>query len=255
MMSSNASIRNTLLFLFFVSTPLAQYCVYVLGKDRMFCAIVNGYAFSIPMVLLYFYPFFLNRPLSYRVKIATVNWIIWLSVFTEIIFQIPHNIFTAQLHELKGSVIEWPFYSYGLSDSRWDNYHEGSGLTPAVWLINYNDAGLGVLVLLALLYYRSKKNSTQTTSQIALAKSKILFILVVVFRDATLWRETVEYMYDHHRQGYPYTTQDERYRGHAIAILWIVNGVWLLAPLLSIVWGYNEIAMLLNGSEKSVKKL
>lgn len=253
-------MRNSLLCLFFISTPISQYCVYVLDKDKIMVAIFNGYTFSIPMVLLYLYPFFfLSRPFSHRLKTATINWIIWLSVFTEVIFQIPHNIFTEQLHNLKGSVIEWPFYSYGLSDSRWDDYRHGgtTGLAPEVWLINYNDAGLGVLVLLALLYYQFHKNKNKNSEknitqeqEVAKSKSKIIFILIVLFRDATLWRETVEYMYDHHRKGYPYTTHDGTYRVHAIAILWIVNGVWLLAPLLSVVWGYNEMSevLLLNNS-------
>jgi len=34
--------------------------------------------------------------------------------------------------------------SYGLSDDRWNNYHNGTGLAPQVWLINVNDAGLGL---------------------------------------------------------------------------------------------------------------
>jgi hypothetical protein len=183
----------------------------------------------------------------YRIRTATINWIIWLSVFTEIIFQIPHNIFVKQLHDIKGSVIEWPFYSYGLSDSRWDDYQEGTGLVPEVWLINYNDAGLGLLVLLALLYHQSNKNTPRAVM------SKVLFILVVIFRDATLWRETVEYMFDHHRKGYPYTTEDPTYRWHAIAILWIVNGVWLIAPISSVVWAYNELSVLLNGKQTDSK--
>jgi hypothetical protein len=66
LMFVSSSIRNFLLCVFFGSTPVTQFCVYVLGKDRMFCAIANSYAFSIPMVLLYIYPYFLSRPLSQR---------------------------------------------------------------------------------------------------------------------------------------------------------------------------------------------
>lgn len=238
MTSSSGMIRNFLLVFFFASTPITQYFV-LLGKDRMTCAIANGYAFSIPMVLMYIYPYFQSRPMSERIKAATINWVIWLSVFTEIIFQIPHNLFVKQLNDIKGSSIEWPFYSYGLSDSRWDNYHNGDGLAPEVWLINANDAFLGIIVLTAMLYYKANKSSLQNGPA-----SKVIFVLVVIFRDATLWRETVEYMFDHHRKGYPYTTVDPVYRSHAIAILWIVNGVWLIAPIVSIVWGFNEITSL-----------
>lgn len=141
-----------------------------------------------------------------------------------------------------------------------------------MWLINYNDAGLGVIVLLALLFYQYKKHKHQHSHMgmnedankilpYDVAMSKVSFILVVMFRDATLWRETVEYMYDHHRDGYPYTTTDETYRIHAIAILWVVNGVWLIAPFTTVVWGYNEIALLVHErtsalySNKGTKKL
>jgi hypothetical protein len=151
------------------------------------------------------------------------------------------------LHDLKGSAIEWPFYSYGLSDSRWNDYSatgvsERVGLEPVVWLINCNDAILGILVLTALLYYRWCKKTPRESM------SRVILVLCVVFRDATLWRETVEYMFDHHTKGYPYTTNDSVYRVHAIALLWIVNGVWLIAPVTSLVWGYNEIESMLKGS-------
>jgi hypothetical protein len=95
-----------------------------------------------------------------------------------------------------------PFYSYGLSDSRWSEYNNGEGLDPAVWLINCNDGGLGVLVLLALLYQRTTSTGTSTSTKVA---ATLAFLLVTLFRDATLWRETVEYMWDHHRLGYETT--------------------------------------------------
>ena len=243
-------IHNMLLFFFFISTPVVQYLVFILENDKDYYAIINGYAFSIPMVFLYIYPFLLfNKTFYERVKIATMNWIIWLSVFTEIVFQIPHNLFVKQLNDMKGSVIEWPFYSYGLSDSRWNNYHDGSGLAPEVWLINYNDAGLGVLVLLALIYYKTHKNTPSEE------RSKVLFVLIVIFRDATLWRETVEYMFDHHTRGYPYTTYNYEYRTHAIVILWFVNGVWLLAPIISVLWGLWEIESTVNKSQVKDSKM
>lgn len=93
---------------------------------------------------------------------------------------------------MPSKVVEWPFYSYGLSDNRWDEYNSGNGIAPEVWLINWNDGGLGLLVALAAVYHHYNAGST---------RSLVLLVLLVLFRDATLWRETVEYMWDHHRHG------------------------------------------------------
>ena len=88
-----------------------------------------------------------------------------------------------------------PFYSYGLSDARWNSYSDGAGIAPEVWLINVNDGGLGLLVVMAAVYH-SKYGGTKDvgTGDAAGAGSLIVLVLVVLFRDATLWRETVEYM-------------------------------------------------------------
>eukprot|EP00613_Pedinella_sp_CCMP2098_P003427 CAMPEP_0171638712 /NCGR_PEP_ID=MMETSP0990-20121206/29173_1 /TAXON_ID=483369 /ORGANISM="non described non described, Strain CCMP2098" /LENGTH=229 /DNA_ID=CAMNT_0012212095 /DNA_START=73 /DNA_END=763 /DNA_ORIENTATION=+ len=99
----------------------------------------------------------------------------------ELVFQIPHNVFVSALEARKGSLVEWPFYSYGLSDSRWSSYsialkNEGgsavgsnssqkAGLDPAVWLINANDASLGFLVLYAWVLMQA-----QTKTQVAREK-------------------------------------------------------------------------------------
>lgn len=163
---------------------------------------------------------------------ATWNWVVWLSCMTEVVFQLPHNWFTDYLEYYKGTFIDWPFVAYGIADSRWCYY---TPLAPAVWLINYNDGALGVLCILALLFAnpwpRIGGRSTST----------LVLVLTVVFRDATLWRETVEYMWDHHRHGYPYTTTDPVYRPHAIAIVWLVNIIWLIAPLTTPIWAYHMI--------------
>ena len=120
--------------IFLLSTPIAALAVFYFEQDRQLWAIINSYGFSIGYNLLYAYP--LVVPLSpftwfgfkQRVHKAQMNWIIWLSVFTQICFQIPHNIFVAQLHHLRGSLVEWPFFAYGFSDSRWSDYNAGSGV-------------------------------------------------------------------------------------------------------------------------------
>ena len=244
------ALKFLLLVLFLASTPIALYAVYFLEMDRIYCAIANSYAFSIAMIGLYVYPFVIsdakyNNSMTQRIHNATMNWIIWLSVFTEIVFQIPHNLCVKQLHAIQGSAIEWPFYSYGLCDSRWNNYHDGTHLNFEVELINYNDAILGIFVLLSYLYYKNSNMNYQST---------IIFVLTVIFRDATLFRETVEYMWDHHHKDYIYTTTDEVYRIHGIVCLWLVNGIWLIAPIVSLFWGYNMIMPFMTHHAVKTKK-
>eukprot|EP00300_Choanocystis_sp_HF-7_P035083 c48354_g1_i1.p2 GENE.c48354_g1_i1~~c48354_g1_i1.p2 ORF type:complete len:250 (-),score=40.70 c48354_g1_i1:21-770(-) len=222
---------------FLLSTPIAVAAVFLGGQDRHWVAIANSYGFSIGYNLLYAYPLlfpFLTSAKGFKERLhkATMNWIVWLTVFTELSFQIPHNLFVKELHAIKGSVLEWPFFSYGQSDNRWNSYNGGSGLAPEVWLINVNDAALGALVLLALIH--------QVRSS-GWARPSLPLILVTLFRDATLFRETVEYMWDHHRKNYPHTTHDPILRPHAIACLWLINIAWLVAPLLTVVWASQHL--------------
>jgi hypothetical protein len=226
--------------LFLASTPVATLNVFGLGKDRAYWAVVNNYCFSIGMCGMYLYP--LLSPLTMhrlgfqrRLHRATMNWIIFLSVFTEVAFQIPHSLLAGFFHRNRGSLFEWPFHAYGLSDDRWSNYHNGTGLAFEVDLINANDAGLGLLVGLALWRYLG----TRTPD------ARIALVLATLFRDATLWRETVEYMLDHHKKGYAHSTRDALYRPHAIACLWLVNIIWLLGPMLTFVWAFLELRSLL----------
>jgi len=91
---------------------------------------------------------------------------------------------------------------------------------------------LGLLVFAALIqYWRSKRQDRGTVA---------FLVISTIFRDATLFRETVEYMYDHHYGGYQHTTTNELYRSHGIAILWLINGLWLVAPIITCVWGWRK---------------
>ena len=224
-------LRIFLLSLFLLSTPICAFFVFYLEDDRtLFYGTINSYAFSIAMILLYFRPFFdYEKTFAERLKEATYDWILWLSVFTEIAFQIPHNLLTPTLSQLKGTVFMWPFDTYGkLADSRWSDFD--SSLEPEVWLINVNDASLGVLVLILFWMVSHTSNDKKRKNL------HVWFVLCVVFRDATLFRETVEYLWNHHRLNYPYTCHDPEYRSHGIIILWLVNVLWLIAPLLTIYW-------------------
>jgi hypothetical protein len=228
------------LLVFFGSTPMSLAVLHLQsGADKIVCALANGYGFSMGYVMLYLGALLLSTRNSStqgrrgswrdRLHVAHLWWVYLLTIFTQIVFQMPHNLLPTWLHEHKGCVIEWPFFSYGLSDQRWSDYHAGAsvGLDPAAWLINVNDAGLGVLCLLAILF------ADRTSA-----------VLLLLFRDATLFRETVEYMWDHHRLGYPHTIQEPAWaRPHAIAILWIVNFLWLVAPLLGVVWAHDQLQL------------
>ena len=70
----------------------------------------NSYGFSIPMCLLYFWPLvspFSSDSFPVRLHEATLNWVIWLTCFTEIAFQIPHNLAVSTLKSNAGKLIEW----------------------------------------------------------------------------------------------------------------------------------------------------
>lgn len=159
---------------------------------------------------------------------------------------------------------------YGLSDARWSDFGPPAApaaLAPAVWLINANDAGLGLLVAAAFCLHRRQRAAGARAAPPGVDWTGVL-VLAVLFRDATLWRETVEYMWDHHRLGYPHTAgfsegssgtdhdgdrglgarglgaplRDGSLRPHLAACLWLVNGVWLVAPLTTCAWAYRRFA-------------
>jgi hypothetical protein len=63
---------------------------------------------------------------------ASINWAVFISTGTEIIFQIPHNLLPSLLHAHKGGLLEYPFAAYALADSRWAEYDGGNGLIREV---------------------------------------------------------------------------------------------------------------------------
>ena len=242
--TAHSNVEVGFLLIFLTSTPVAVMAVYFFGGTREWWALANSYAFSTAYCLLYLWPLLGPRKgasARQRLDAAMRNWIVWLTCFTQLIFQVPHNVLTSSLRSLRGSMFEWPFYSYALSDSRWTAYEtewpDGRvGLPPEVWLINVNDATLGLLVLCAYVAaHTARLNSPLHTAR----RRHLLLIVIVTIRDATLFRETVEYMWlQHHLAGYPFTTQDPRYRPHAIACLWLVNVLWLIAPVLTARWAW-----------------
>ena len=239
--------EHALLAVFLLSTPIAAAAHYGFQTDRDIMALANCYAFSSAYCLLYLWPLLFGRgSFAERLDAAQANWVVWVSCLTQIVFQIPHNAFTQLLLERRGSLIEWPFFAYGLADVRWATYTDpfwqarngdsagwfttvtdSAGLAPEVWLINLNDGLLGLLVFLAFLAARRWPRFHSG------------FVLLTLFRDGTLFRENCEYMFMHHYARYPFTTAVPRYRPHAIACLWLVNGLWFVAPVLSFVWAWH----------------
>jgi hypothetical protein len=107
------------------------------------------------------------------------------------------------------------------------------------------DVGLSLIALIALYVERRRLGSWTAFSPIVTT--------IALFRDATMWRETVEYLYQHHSLGYPYTTQGE-YRAHAIANLYLVNIIWIIGPMLN-VWVAAENIKRAIAKAKGEKKL
>lgn len=230
------------LSLLFLSTPIAGVAVYCFDFDRDLAAICNSYAFSASFWGLYLSPLIspliLGAPsFKERLLLSQKNWILYLTCFTEIFIQLGHSLSCRFLYGARGQPPEWAFFAYSLSDKRWRDYSpdEGHtfGLPIEVDVINWNDGLLGAAVLLIWLWaYR--RPSPQSTGVLALA---------VVFRDATLWRETMEYMLQHHVGNYPHTTTDIALRPHAIGLLWAINGLWLIAPLISLLWAFQLLVL------------
>jgi len=262
------------LTLLMLSTPIAIMLKTFQLLDKEWAAIANSYAFSVSFWFLYFLPFIREDSFKKGLEGATTNWILYLTCGTEIFIQIPHTLFASYLYLIKDSDLEWAFYAYSLSDSRWRDYRSTNGnlgvlefgLPVEVDLINWNDGLLGLAVLVSYYFYTildktKPKTKTKTKTKIntkiqddenaanvqtkavaSRSRSRMItciFVLITVFRDATLWRETVEYLYMHHRSNYEFTTGDPRWRHHAIYLLWLINGIWLIAPIFTVRWAYD----------------
>ena len=124
-------VAAVFLFGFLASTPVACTQVFLRGGDRMWWAMWNSAAFSVSYCLLYAFPLLWPTPtglgsvcgsFASRLDLAQRHWIVWLSCFTELSFQLAHNLCARQLYEAQGGPLEWPFFAYGLSDSRWSSY-------------------------------------------------------------------------------------------------------------------------------------
>ena len=245
-----------LLGLLALSTPVSVYLVHYGGwvgaaadpHLRTVIALANGYAFSSALFFLWLYPIS-GWPgcgtWRERARMATRHWLWFLSGFTVVFFQSLHSWGTQLLFEQKGGPLEWPFESYSLSDSRWRDYGLGAGLPPYVHYINVNDVCLSVLVLIALI--------TRYMQCGSFSKLSPWLLCIALFRDTTVFRETVEYLWEHHANGYPYTIADPLYRPHAIAILYLVNICWIIAPLLTLWVAYDYFRDLADNAKQSDK--
>jgi len=245
------SLTPTHLFLvqLALSTPLVSLIVHGLewSRDLTFWQTVNAYAFSTALCALWVYPLVWPGYGSFfrRANMATQHWHWFLSGVVVVLFQALHNWGAPLLHAHKGRPLAWSFEAYALSDSRWTEFNDGAGLDDYVFAINCNDVGLSFIALVALYVERRRLGSWTAFSPIVTT--------IALFRDATMWRETVEYLYQHHSLGYPYTTQGE-YRAHAIANLYLVNIIWIVGPMLN-VWVAAENIKRAIAKAKGEKKL
>ena len=115
------------LTLLMLSTPIAIMLKTFQLLDKEWAAIANSYAFSVSFWYLYFLPFIREDSLKKGLEGATTNWILYLTCGTEIFIQIPHTLFASYLYLIKDSDLEWAFYAYSLSDSRWRDYRSTNG--------------------------------------------------------------------------------------------------------------------------------
>jgi hypothetical protein len=241
----------TLLFLaqLALSTPVVVVLLHITHtvSDVDLWATINAYAFSTAMVLLWVYPFVWPGCGSFyeRALMATQHWHWYLAGIVVVAFQSLHNWGAPLLHAHKGQPLAWSFEAYAMSDRRWTEFNDGRGLDDYVFAINCNDVGLSAIALLATLIERIRLGSFSAFSPIV--------TVLALFRDATMWRETMEYLYEHHRLGYPHTISGP-YRPHAIANLYLVNVIWITGPMLNI-WVASqqikrELAKKAGGSSK-----
>lgn len=144
----------------------------------------------------------------------------------------------------------------GYSDSRWNEYNDGNGLSYYVHFFNVVDGGGGIILLLIsayLLYVKTFVNKKYQKN--GLINGNVLYILVLLFRDACLWRETIDYMFDQHLNEYPFTLSEPKYlRNHAIIALWSVNLMWLVVPPFTVVWAFQQFTSLLKEKQINVGK-
>ena len=212
------------------------------NTDSLCFSVYSGIAAGIGISGLYFYPWILlNKPISERLKIATMNWIS-LSVFEELVFQIPHNALLSLIYEYQGpysEYIKYVFFAYGLADSRWNDFNPENyfGLPWGVWTKNLLEGAGGFAILVTFLY--QKFANQKTTSDVI---KSLPFLLVVLFRDAMLFRQNFSYLTDQHMENYIYSLSHEfGYRNESIAVLYLINAIWSIAPVTTAIWVFSTI--------------
>jgi len=231
------------------STPLVALFVFQLqvAKELEWWMTLNSYCFSTAMVMLWVYPFVWPGCGSFyeRALMATRHWHWYLGGLVVVAFQSLHNWGAPLLHAHRGRPLNWSFEAYALSDSRWIDYNDGRGLDDYVFAINCNDVGLASLTLLFTVIARIRLGSWTAFSPLVTA--------MALFRDATMWRETVEYLWSQHVEGYPYSTNGP-YRMHGIANLWLVNIIWIVGPMLNVWVSAEQIKRELRGGGAAATK-
>ena len=232
-------------------------------EETLTYAFTNMYIFSVGLLGLYIYPWFIPGYTWFeRLEKMTFNWLA-LSVFEEMFFQVTHNLIEGYLYRVqgKGSVLEWPYFVYGLCDSRWNDYSFNKGLAWEIYTNNMLEGGSGTIIIIILFlekyYWKISKHIDESelnqnivshvNSQRKRYPHSLLLILVIIFRDAMLFRQTFSYMSDQHLENYPFSFRNSSgdfpnaFRPLAIGGLWFINGIWLIAPITSLFWAWREL--------------
>ena len=112
--TAGTNAEKLFLLIFLGSTPITAVAVFRFDQDRDWWAIANSYAFSSAYCALYLWPLLAPRgsaSVAARIHAAQLNWMVWLSCFTEIVFQIPHNLCTRMLAARHGERSQSCIYS------------------------------------------------------------------------------------------------------------------------------------------------
>lgn len=140
------------LCLIFLSTPLSLWFVYNDGEPPLEFGVANLYSLSIGSLLLFIFPLLspFSTPFFSRLHSSTKNWI-FLSLLSCFIFYIPITLLN-YLYISADNMIEststsvsngcgydnlmvdgnlgswwtWPFFVFGIVDTRWNIFQKGS---------------------------------------------------------------------------------------------------------------------------------
>ena len=121
-----------------------------------------------------------------------------------------------------------------------------------------------IIVILLQRYYFSKRynfNTAFTNNEFGCdfgctskrdnkSRRTYLFILIILFRDAMLLRQTFSYLTDQHIDNYPFSNISKNngfgWKRESIIGLYTINSIWIIAPFTTFIWAYINFKIGLN---------